>query len=166
MLSRAVLRPSRAALALRTYATAASAESVPPPVPANSAPQYDADLEPALHNMGYPKLPRDSRQTRQPRGWWDMQERLNYGEPLAENEDLQSMWAPDVHKVKPSSALSQLLLMFGAVGVFAYGVSLIRAQPHALPRGYPNNGLVRELSGTDDEQYAARKQEENEISDE
>lgn len=88
------------------------------------------------------------------------------------------MWAPDVHKIKPSSALSQLLLMFGAVGVFAFGVYEMRAQPHAvstaeslpardltpdagrktmhtqLPRAYPHDGLVQALSGTEDSQYA------------
>ncbi|GAA6024749.1 hypothetical protein JCM10207_008884 [Rhodosporidiobolus poonsookiae] len=157
-------RSTRCLRAVRTYATAAPA-TAPPPYPAVKTEPYDPDTEPALAAMNYPKLSRDSRQLRQPRGWWDAQERLNFGEPLPENEDLQSMWAPDVHKVKPSSALSQLLLMFGVVGVFALGVNEIRARPHALPRGYPNNGLVRELSGTDDEQYAARKQEDNEISE-
>ena len=90
------------------------------------------------------------------------------------------MWAPDVHKIKPSSALSQLLLMFGAVGLFAFGVYEMRAQPHAvsfpfsppsfgtgagtdpippflarqLPRAYPHDGIVQALSGTSDSQYA------------
>ncbi|GAA6044124.1 hypothetical protein JCM8097_004719 [Rhodosporidiobolus ruineniae] len=165
MLARTALRRAPALRSVASYATSAPA-TAPPPIPLTKSAPYDPDREPALAAMGYPELPRESRQLRQPRGWWDMQERLNFGEPIPENEDLQSLWAPDVHKVKPSSALLQLLLMFSAVGVFALGVSVIRAQPHALPRGYPHNGLVRELSGTDDEIHAARKQEENEISDE
>lgn len=88
------------------------------------------------------------------------------------------MWAPDVHKVKPFSALSQLLTMFGALAVFSYGVYNIQAPAPAvrtlmatidekkrsthqrrdlssqLPRSYPHDGLVQALSGTNDEQYA------------
>ncbi|GAA5988058.1 hypothetical protein JCM11641_007913 [Rhodosporidiobolus odoratus] len=154
---------------VRCYATAAPT-TAPPPIPLSPSSIYDAEQEPALNAMGYPKLYRQSRQLRPAypahgEKWFDMQERTHFGEPVPENEDIQSLWAPDVHKVNPASALSQLLLMFGAVGAFAYGVSVIRAQPHALPRGYPNNGLVRELSGTDDESFAARKQEDNEISE-
>ncbi|GAA5861229.1 hypothetical protein JCM8547_008526 [Rhodosporidiobolus lusitaniae] len=165
--ARTLLKPSTLT---RTYVTAAPT-SAPPPIPLVKSAVYDADEEPALHDMHYPKLSRDSRQLRPAfvsggKRWDDMQERRNFGEPVPENEDIQSMWAPDVHKVKPASALSQLLFMFGVVGVFALGVDQIRARPHALPRGYPNNGLVREMSGTDDEQYAVRKQEENEIADE
>jgi NADH dehydrogenase (ubiquinone) 1 beta subcomplex subunit 8 len=110
--------------------------------------------------VGYPALSSASRQLRNPKGWWDNQERVNFGEPVRtvpyrstpsrvgdthpltsprrqlekvpENDDIQSMWAPDVHAIKPSSALSQLLLMFGAVGLFAFGVYEMRAQPHAV----------------------------------
>ncbi|BGP14294.1 hypothetical protein JCM10213_007733 [Rhodosporidiobolus nylandii] len=160
MLARTALRRS----AVRAYVTHAPT-TAPPPIPLVKSATYDPEVEPALADMGYPKLYRESRQLRPARGWDDMQERRNFGEPTPENEDLQSLWAPDVHAVKPSSALSQLLLMFGVVGVFALGVEQIRARPHALPRGYPNNGLVREMSGTDDEQYAVRKQEDNEISE-
>ena len=42
------------------------------------------------------------------------------------------MWAPDVHKVKPFSALSQLLTMFGALAVFSYGVYNIQAPAPAV----------------------------------
>lgn len=117
--------------------------------------------------MGYPALSSASRQLRNPKGWWDNQERVNFGEPVRpiplfglstrstrhpdplplqvpENDDIQSMWAPDVHKIKPSSALSQLLLMFGAVGLFAFGVYEMRAQPHAVSQV----ALLLSLSGT------------------
>ncbi|GJN87316.1 hypothetical protein Rhopal_000264-T1 [Rhodotorula paludigena] len=167
MLARTSLR--RVA-ALRTYATAAAPAGVPP-VPPTSAPRYPYDDEPALHNLGYPHLPNSSRQLRDPRGangkpWDDKQERLNYNEALQENEDLLSMWAPDVHKVKPSSALAQLCLMFGLVGVFALGVYEIRAPAPMLPRAYPNDGLVKELSGTSDAQFAARTDAQNQVDDE
>lgn len=48
------------------------------------------------------------------------------------------MWAPDVHKVKPSSALAQLCLMFGLVGVFALGVYEIRAPAPMVRPPYPS----------------------------
>ncbi|BGP46624.1 hypothetical protein JCM10450v2_002471 [Rhodotorula kratochvilovae] len=161
MLARTVLR--RAALA-RTYATAAP-DAAPPPVPLSKAPLYDQDREPALAAMGYPELSRDSRQLRSPRGWWDNQERVRFGEPVPENDDIQSMWAPDVHAVKPSSALTQLLLAFGAVGLFALGVYEIRGPAPMLPRAYPHDGLVKELSGTSDASFAARTEAENQVEE-
>ncbi|GAA5997213.1 hypothetical protein JCM5350_004173 [Sporobolomyces pararoseus] len=157
---RTLLQASRA-----SYATSAPATS-PPPYPAVKSQLYDPDQEPALADLGYPKLSRDSRQLRNPRGWWDTQERINFGEPVPENDDIQSMWAPDVHKVKPSSALTQLLTMFGALAVFSYGVYHIAAPAPALPRSYPHDGLVQALSGTDDEQYAARTDAANVVEEE
>ncbi|GAA5856297.1 hypothetical protein JCM9279_006412 [Rhodotorula babjevae] len=159
MLARTALR--RAA-ALRTYATAAATPDVsPPPIPANKAPLYDPDREPALAQIGYPELSRDSRQLRSPKGWWDNQERIQFGEPLPENDDIQSMWAPDVHKVKPASALAQLVAMFGAVALFALGVYEVRASAPMLPRAYPYDGLSKELGGS-----PARTEAENAVEDE
>ncbi|GAA6051491.1 hypothetical protein JCM3770_004559 [Rhodotorula araucariae] len=166
MLARTALRRVSPSL-VRAYATSSAAPDVaPPPVPLNKAPLYDPDREPALAALGYPELSRDSRQLRPARGWWDNQERVQFGEPVPENDDIQSMWAPDVHAVKPSSALGQLLFMFGAVGLFALGVYEIRAPAPMLPRAYPNDGLVKELSGTDDPSFAARTEAENQVDDE
>ncbi|GAA5929611.1 uncharacterized protein JCM15063_004202 [Sporobolomyces koalae] len=154
-----------ATLAARAYATSAPA-TAPPPYPAVKSQLYDPDQEPALADLGYPKLSTDSRQLRSPRGWWDTQERIQFGEPVPENDDIQSMWAPDVHKVKPASALTQLLTMFGAIAVFSYGVYNIAAPAPALPRAYPHDGLVQALSGTNDEQYAARTDSANVVDEE
>lgn len=92
-------------------------------------------------------------------------ERINFGEAVPIDDDVQSMWAPDVHSIDPFSAFSQLVTAFAAVGVFAVGVWFIRAPAPALPRAYPYGGLVQELSGTDDKLYAARSIEENEIAE-
>jgi NADH dehydrogenase (ubiquinone) 1 beta subcomplex subunit 8 len=67
-----------------SYATSAPATS-PPPYPAVKSGLYDPDQEPALADLGYPKLSRDSRQLRSPRGWWDTQERINFGEPVSQS---------------------------------------------------------------------------------
>lgn len=155
----------------RSYVTGAPSTS-PPPYPAVKSSLYDPDQEPALADLGYPKLSTASRQTRQPKGWWDTQERINFGEPvspsplltlgslslmrervlqLPENDDIQSMWAPDVHKVKPFSALSQLLTMFGALAVFSYGVYNIQAPAPAVRS---NPLLTRHSSKLDTDLFA------------
>ena len=42
------------------------------------------------------------------------------------------MWAPDVHKVRPSSAVAQLVTMFGLVGLFSVGVYFTGWQSKAV----------------------------------
>lgn len=193
-ITRTLPRASLLARSTRAYATSLPP---PPPVPAGT-PSYDPSLDPQLAGLNYPQLSTESRQARSPRGWWDQQERVNFGEPVSlrtfvsscregqlmrraqvpENDDIQSMWAPDIHKVKPLSAVMQLLTAFALVGVFAGGVYMIRAPapavrpfpigwerlkdadelvpPAQLPRAYPYDGLVKELSGTEDALYAVR----------
>ncbi|KAL8276607.1 hypothetical protein RQP46_010956 [Phenoliferia psychrophenolica] len=160
-----MLAISRVARPLRTLSLRAASTVAPPPPTLTPATTYDPEEDPQLAGMGYPKLSTASRQTRSPYGWWDSQERVNFGEPVPENDDIQSMWAPDVHKVKPLSAFSQLLLAFSAVGTFAGVVYFIQAPPPALPRAYPFDGLVKELSGTDEAIYAARTESENVIEE-
>ncbi|KAM0754716.1 hypothetical protein T439DRAFT_321754 [Meredithblackwellia eburnea MCA 4105] len=148
-----------------TSLRAAYATAAPAPAPPSGLPSYDPQEDPQLAGFNYPKLSTASRQTRNPLGWWDIQERVQFNEPVPENDDIQSMWAPDVHKVKPSSALSQLLLMFSALGAFATGVYYIKADAPGVPRAYPYGGLVKELSGTDDAEYAARPDTANVLED-
>ncbi|ORY82333.1 hypothetical protein BCR35DRAFT_303720 [Leucosporidium creatinivorum] len=160
MMSRTLLRglPRSTITPLRTYATTHAPSASPVQAhPLQQSETYDAELDPQLHDMAYPKLYTTSRQLRSPRGWWDTQERINFGEPVPESDDIQSMWAPDVHKVKPSSALFQLLSAFAGVGLFATGVYFIKAPPHALPRGYPQDGS--------EEAIGARPLSANEIED-
>lgn len=60
-----------------------ASSGVPPlvPFPAGT-PMHDPELDPQLAAMGYPKLTEDSRQLRCPRGWWDRQDRVNFGEAV------------------------------------------------------------------------------------
>lgn len=94
-----------------------SIETAPPPIPMSSAPLYNPDAEPALHAsqsrvllldrvtprpparaltpsprnaVGYPALSSASRQLRNPKGWWDNQERVNFGEPVRTNRALDT----------------------------------------------------------------------------
>lgn len=55
---------------------------------------------------------------------------------MHESDDILSMWAPDVHKVAPSSALFQLILAGAGVALFSGGVYLIKASPPGVPREY------------------------------
>ncbi len=67
---------------------------------------------------------------------------------LHEEEDLKSVWAPDLHENVPArSALFQLLIAAGVAGTFAGLVYFMRASPPALPKAFPREGLADELGG-------------------
>ncbi|ETS64995.1 hypothetical protein PaG_00443 [Moesziomyces aphidis] len=104
----------------------------------------------------YPDLPFVSLQQRKysPK-WWDTQEKRNFGETLHEQDDVLSVWAPDVHAVPASSALRQFIVAIGVVGVFGSIVYAATPEKPALPRTYPRDGLAAELGG---EQVAAPKE--------
>ncbi|WVQ72488.1 hypothetical protein IAR50_002043 [Cryptococcus sp. DSM 104548] len=111
------------------------------------------ELDPQLN--GYPQLPDETLQRRQPLGWWDMQERKNFGEVIHESEDVIGMWGPDVHKTSWQSALLQLSGAIGLVGAFAFFVVQVRPERPAVAREYPYNGLEQELGGVN----VARKEQ-------
>lgn len=120
----------------------------------------------------YPDLPFVSLQQRKysPK-WWDTQEKRNFGETVSasptlhrcgsvadvvafgsgfqlhEQDDVLSVWAPDVHAVPASSALRQLIVAIGVVGVFGSIVYAATPEKPALPRTYPRDGLAAELGG-------------------
>ncbi|KAF7773252.1 hypothetical protein Agabi119p4_5419 [Agaricus bisporus var. burnettii] len=142
----ALIRPvvagtRRAALASRSYA------SQRPPT-YEERPSYDTtDPEP-----NYPQLPYVSRQHLPPKQWDDMLLRRNYGDTLHEQEEVLSMWGPDIPPagLTGESALRQLL---GALAGFAVlGVYIkyfgIPDRP-AVPREFPYDGLVKELGGVE-----------------
>jgi len=109
-----------------------------------------------LAGLGYPQLPQVSRQLRPAKnGWWDPQERVNFNETLPENDDTLSMWAPDVHKKPAHLAAAQFALASGVMAAFALLLYTVGTEAPAAKRTYPYDGLVKELSGTDDQTYAA-----------
>ncbi|WVO16148.1 hypothetical protein L204_103818 [Cryptococcus depauperatus] len=114
------------------------------------------EIDPQLN--GYPQLPDETLQKRYPFGWWDMQERKNFGEVVHESEDVLGMWGPDVHKTSWQSALFQLTTAFSLIGVVAYVLIENRPERPAIARDYPYNGLERELGGVN----VARKEQVDE----
>ncbi|KAH8086904.1 hypothetical protein HD553DRAFT_282789 [Filobasidium floriforme] len=99
---------------------------------------------------GYPELPYVSLQRRVPKGWWDNQERRNFGETLHEQEDSLSMWSPDAHPMPASWALTQMIMAFTTMAGFGYLVYLTKMESPAAKRSYPYNGLEAELGGSAD----------------
>ncbi|WRT66435.1 uncharacterized protein IL334_003391 [Kwoniella shivajii] len=114
------------------------------------------EIDPQLN--GYPQLPYVSIQQREPFGWWDRQERKNFGEVLHEEEDAIGMWGPDVHKTSPSSALLQLSIAFSLIGLASFAFISSRPERPVAQRSYPFNGLEKELGGN----IVARQEEVDE----
>ncbi|KAK4683418.1 NADH dehydrogenase (ubiquinone) 1 beta subcomplex subunit 8, partial [Tremellales sp. Uapishka_1] len=114
------------------------------------------EIDPQLD--GYPQLPWVSLQTREPKGWWDQQERKNFGEVMHEEEDALGMWSPDVFKTSGPSALLQISLAFGGIAIFGYFLSQTAPSRPVAARSYPFGGLEKELGGKN----AARVEEDEE----
>ncbi|KAI8081456.1 uncharacterized protein BX664DRAFT_340435 [Halteromyces radiatus] len=93
----------------------------------------------------YPNLPRNSTQARGPFGWWDPQDKRNFGETLHEEDELLGVWAPDLHTYSPYKALAQLALATGVLTAFAGLVYSTYPERPAVQRTYPNDGLKKDL---------------------
>ncbi|CAE7219686.1 unnamed protein product [Rhizoctonia solani] len=108
----------------------------------------------------YPRIPPISLQRRPAKGWWNQQERRNFGEAVPEQYEILSLWSPDVFNISRASALKQ----FGiAVAVFFGFTVVVKAsvpERPAVPRNYPYDGLVAELGGLDANKAAAYEPEE------
>ncbi|CBQ68575.1 conserved hypothetical protein [Sporisorium reilianum SRZ2] len=144
LLRQAVAGASRSSAALRT--TSAPLRTLSTSAVARKDPQLG----------DYPDLPFVSQQQRKysPK-WWDPQEKRNFGETPHEQDDVLSVWAPDVHAVPAASALRQFLVAIGVVVLFGSTVYAATPEKPALPRTYPREGLATELGG---EQVAAPKE--------
>ncbi|KAI9061308.1 hypothetical protein FKP32DRAFT_1613151 [Trametes sanguinea] len=160
---RAALRARAAASAasrIRCYATPANT-SVAPTSPAPMTAADPEDDDPQLAD--YPRLPFVSKQTRPARGWEDLQFRRNFGEPLHEQEEVLSMWGPDVPVVPPQTALRWFTI--AVLGFVSFGVLCNVAHPEipAVRREYPFGGLVNELGGL--EENKARVENDSEADE-
>ncbi|KAI8138993.1 hypothetical protein BJV82DRAFT_628635 [Fennellomyces sp. T-0311] len=99
----------------------------------------------------YPNLPRWSTQARGPFGWWDPQDKRNFGEPVHEEDELFGVWAPDLHTYSPYKALAQLGLFATALTGFSYYVYTHTAERPAVKRTYPYDGLKIELGAREND---------------
>ncbi|KAF9560475.1 hypothetical protein CPC08DRAFT_708033 [Agrocybe pediades] len=109
------------------------------------------DQEPDPQLNGYPQLPWKSRQHLKPLGWDDNLTRRNFGDPLHEQEEVLSMWGPDIPPIEPNAALRQFLLALSGFVAFGFTVKyvLLPGAP-AVRREYPFDGLVKELGGLEE----------------
>ncbi|KAJ2378892.1 hypothetical protein IW150_000516 [Coemansia sp. RSA 2607] len=108
-------------------------------------PKYYVDPEPQIGD--YPNLPQKFAEARPQRGWWDRQMRRNFGEPIAEQDEILNMWAPTQYW---SPGWKQVAKMWTGViltiGSVYYLISQTRRERPYLRAFYPN-GLKDELGG-------------------
>ncbi|MBW0490294.1 hypothetical protein O181_030009 [Austropuccinia psidii MF-1] len=104
--------------------------------------------DPQLDGLSYPRVESFSRQWRNPYAKWDdPQERCNFNEPLHAEEEMMGMWAPDVHNISVRTALTNLSVAFGVLGLILGGSAYLAPSSPVVPRTFPYNGLAKELGG-------------------
>ncbi|EJF64921.1 hypothetical protein DICSQDRAFT_125040 [Dichomitus squalens LYAD-421 SS1] len=152
---------ARAAVRVRHYANITAAETPAPTTPAPLTTTLPDDGDPQLGD--YPRLPFVSKQQRPARGWEDFQFRRNFGEPLHEQEEVLSVWGPDVPVVPGPTALRWFSI--AALGFVSFGVLVNYVHPEipAVRREYPFSGLVSELGSL--EANKAREEPDNEADE-
>ncbi|KDN50681.1 hypothetical protein RSAG8_01179, partial [Rhizoctonia solani AG-8 WAC10335] len=94
------------------------------------------------------------------KGWWNQQERRNFGETLPEQHEILSIWAPDVFNISRGSALKQFGIAVAVFLGFTMAVKASVPERPAVPRNYPYGGLVAELGGLDANKAAVYEPEE------
>ncbi|RDB26276.1 hypothetical protein Hypma_006703 [Hypsizygus marmoreus] len=154
-------------VALRRVAAASSAATRPIVLSAgrkshtrNYATSTKEEVDPQLN--GYPQLPFVSRQELPALGWQDPLLRRNFGDTLHEQDELLSMWGPDIPPVSPQSATIQFLIAVSGFVGFGFLVKNVLAQdPPAVRREYPFDGLVKELGGLEANKARAESLEED-----
>ncbi|KAF9267850.1 hypothetical protein L218DRAFT_984723 [Marasmius fiardii PR-910] len=117
---------------------------------ATSIPEGELNIEPEVLTE-YPDVPAINRQYLPPTGWEDNQMRRNFGDPVHEQEEMYSMWSPDIPVIDPNVALKRFAMAFlGFVGVFLYIKNYGTPEPHFVRRTFPYGGLVKELGGIEE----------------
>ncbi|KAG4305209.1 hypothetical protein PORY_001379 [Pneumocystis oryctolagi] len=102
----------------------------------------------------YPSnIPFVNRQTREPydRDYFDITERRKFGEPLHEQDEILTMFSPDVHSYVTSSKAFLHLFTFGLViTTFCSIAYFFRPKPFAVPQESLLKKLERPSSVLDD----------------
>ncbi|OQD72573.1 hypothetical protein PENDEC_c020G06835 [Penicillium decumbens] len=107
-----------------------------------------AEFDDPFQNGGYQNPPRVKRSFRDPYGgWWDLQERRNFGEPVHDENEILGVFSPEQYThVSARKGLLQLgafvVTFLGLCGI----VSLYYPDKPSVPKTYAD-GLEKELGG-------------------
>ncbi|KAF9190580.1 hypothetical protein BGZ51_008431 [Haplosporangium sp. Z 767] len=96
----------------------------------------------------YPNLPMYNQQWRDANpsaGYWDRQDRRNFGETVPEEDEVLNIWSPDVWAFPASLGVKRLLAAAAAFIGFGYLLNETRPEPHFTRRNYPHDGLLESL---------------------
>ncbi|KAJ5225106.1 hypothetical protein N7468_006331 [Penicillium chermesinum] len=107
-----------------------------------------AEIEDPLQNNNYRNPPREKRSFRDPYGgWWDKQERRNFGEPVHEENEILGVFSPEqyTHVSAGKGALHFGCFVAAFLGLCGV-VSLFYPDKPSVPKTYPG-GLEKELGG-------------------
>nr|KMM69468.1 NADH:ubiquinone oxidoreductase 20.1kD subunit [Coccidioides posadasii RMSCC 3488] len=101
-----------------------------------------------LQNGGYPNPPAQRRQFRDPYGgWWDPQDRRNFGEPVHEDNDILGTFTTESYThFKAPKAFFLMGCAITTVFAFSGLVSLFYPDKPSVPRTF-EDGLEKELGG-------------------
>ncbi|KAF9351689.1 hypothetical protein BGX26_010351 [Mortierella sp. AD094] len=95
----------------------------------------------------YPNLPMYNQQWRDGNasaGYWDRQDRRNFGETVPEEDEMLNIWSPDVGDFPAALGVKRLVAAAAAFLGFGYLLSETRPAPHFERRSYPD-GLLDAL---------------------
>ncbi|PWN30923.1 hypothetical protein BDZ90DRAFT_229914 [Jaminaea rosea] len=97
----------------------------------------------------YPDVPMKSFQLRKhDKSWFDPQEKRNFGETPSEQDDILSVWGPDLHtNTPPQKAVRHFLIAVAAFTTFFGLVYYGTPERNFIPRTFPRDGLAEELTG-------------------
>ncbi|KAJ5273917.1 hypothetical protein N7478_009042 [Penicillium angulare] len=107
-----------------------------------------AEVEDPLQNGNYPNPPRVKRAHRDPYGgWWDAQEKRNFGEPVHEDNEILGVFSPEqyTHVSSGKGFLHLGMFVVAFLGVCGI-VSLNYPDKPSVPKTYAD-GLEKELGG-------------------
>ncbi|KAJ2782956.1 hypothetical protein H4R18_001972 [Coemansia javaensis] len=104
-------------------------------------------LDPDPQIGDYPNLPHRFAEDRPQRGWWDRQNRRNFGEPIPEQDEILNMMAPTRYRAPGWRQIGKMWAGFVAtIGGVYFLISQTRAERPYVRSFYPN-GLKDELGG-------------------
>ncbi|KAG0245893.1 hypothetical protein B0O80DRAFT_438109 [Mortierella sp. GBAus27b] len=135
---------------IRTASTAEFANNkTDPAIPGDATGFLPGDKITGDTQIGtYPNMPMYNQQWRDGNasgGYWDRQDRRNYGETVSEEDELLNIWSPDVWAFPAALGVKRLVAAAAAFLGFAYVVNATQPEPHFTRRNYPHDGLLEEL---------------------